>query len=136
MDERRRGRLIGGGICIVLGLFEGLIMYRHPEKLHVPAGMAVVLCLAFVAAGLAIIAAEYQLRRLHAWLVVMILVGLLVPGAWIAFGAGEHHCIDPLPFLNTFGAELLCRGAFGIGAVLVAAILGWVVRLALRGNRR
>jgi hypothetical protein len=37
-----------------------------------------------------------------------------------------------LPFVSTLGPELVCRGAFGLGAVLVAAFLAWLVVRALR----
>ena len=42
------------------------------------------------------------------------------------------ECSVAVPFFSTVGSDLLCRGAFGLGAVIVAALLVWVVLRALR----
>lgn len=59
-------------------------------------------------------------------------VPLLVPGAWVAFDPGVRECSVSAPFLSGIGSDLVCRDAFGIGAVIVAALLVWVVLRALR----
>jgi len=35
---------------------------------------------------------------------------------------------------STVGPDLLCRGAFGLGAIVVAALLAWAVVRALRAQ--
>ena len=131
MTERRQ-RLLGGLVSIVAGLLTAAVITVRPEGLHVPAWVAYVACAAFVFAGLTIIAHELALRRTHAWLVVACIASLLVPGAWIAFGPGERECSVSGPFLSGMGSEMVCRGAFGLGALIVAALLVWVVWRALR----
>ena len=131
MTERGQ-RLLGALVTTVAGLLTAAVITVRPDGLHVPAWVAYVACAAFVFAGLTIIAHEFGLRRTHAWLVVACVASLLVPGAWIAFGPGVRECSVSGPFFNSMGPELLCRGAFGIGAVIVAALLLWVVWRALR----
>ena len=79
---------------------------------------------------------EFALRRTHAWLVVACVASLLVPGAWIAFGPGVRECSVSGPFLSGIGSDLLCRSVFGLGAVIVAALLVWIVWRALRERSR
>ena len=131
MTERRQ-RLLGARVSTVAGVLTAAMIYLHPEGLHVPAWVAYVACAAFVFAGLTITADEFALRRTHAWLVVACAASLLVPGAWVAFGPGVHECSVSAPFLSGIGSDLLCRGAFGIGAVIVAALLVWMVWRAFR----
>jgi hypothetical protein len=131
MTERRQ-RLVGGVVSTVAGLLTAATISLHPEGLHVPAWVAYVACAAFVFAGCTIIAHEFALRRTHAWLVVACVASLLVPGAWLAFGPGVRECSVSGPFLSGVGSELVCRGAFGLGAVIVAALLMWIVLRALR----
>ena len=131
MTERGQ-RLLGALVTTVAGLLTAAVIYLRPEGLHVPAWVAYVACAAFVFAGLTIIAHEFAFSRVRAWLVVACVASLLVPGAWIAFGPGVRECSVSGPLLSGMGSDLWCRGAFGIGAVIVAALLMWVVWRALR----
>ena len=128
----RRKRLLGGSLSAMVGALTAALIYRYPEQLHAPAWVAYTACSAFVFAGLTIVASESPLRRIHAWLVVACIGALLVPGAWLAFGPGVRECSVSVPFFSTAGSELLCRGAFRFGALLVVALLVWVVLRALR----
>ena len=131
MSDRRK-RLLGGSLSAMVGALTAALIYRYPEQLHAPAWVAYTACSAFVFAGLTIIASESPLRRIHAWLVVACMGALLVPGAWVAFGPGVRECSVSVPFFSHVGSELLCRGAFGLGTLIVAALLVWVVLRALR----
>ena len=135
MTERRQ-RLLVGLLSAMVGLLTGVMIYWHPEKLHAPAWVAYVACSAFVFAGLTIMAYEFALHRAHAWLVTACIAALLIPGGWVAFGPGERECSVTGPFFSTVGSDLVCRGAFGLGAVIVAALLVWVVWRALRPQSR
>ena len=128
----RRQRLFGGVVSTLAGLLTAAVIYLHPENLHAPAWVAYAACAAFVFAGLTIMAYEFALHRIHVWLAVACMAALLVPGAWVAFGPGARKCSVALPSFSTVGSDLLCRGAFGIGAIVVAALLVWVVLRALR----
>ncbi len=131
MTERRQ-RLLGALLSTVAGVLTAAMIYLRPEGLHVPAWVAYVACAAFVFAGLTIIAHEFALRRMYAWLVVACVASLLVPGAWVAFGPGMRECSVSGPFLSGIGTDLVCRGAFGLGAAIVAALLVRIVWWALR----
>jgi hypothetical protein len=135
MTERRQ-RLLGALVSTVAGLLTAAMIYLNPERLHVPAWVAYVACAAFVFAGLTIMAHEFAFRRTHAWLVVACVASLWVPGAWVAFGPGVRKCSVSGPFFSGIGSDLACRGAFGLGAVIVAALLVWIVLRALRRQSR
>ena len=128
----RRKRLLGGTLSALVGTVTAAVIFRYPEELHTPAWVAYAACSAFVFAGLAIIAHETELRRTRAWLAVAFTVALFVPGAWIAFGPGERECSLAIPFFTTLAPDLLCRGAFGLGALIGAAFLTWIVLRAIR----
>jgi hypothetical protein len=128
----RRQRLLGGFVSAAAGLLTAAIIYLYPEQLRAPAWVAYAACAAFVFAGLTIIAYEFALHRTHAWLAAACTAALLVPGGWVAFGPGVRECSVAIPFFSTVGSDLLCRGAFGLGAVIVAALLVWAVLRALR----
>ncbi len=51
-----------------------------------------------------------------------------------SLGPGDRACSISMPFLRTVAADALCRGAFGIGAILVAVFLGLVVRSAITSH--
>jgi hypothetical protein len=116
---------------VIVGVVVAFQMYRHPELLRVPAWVGYAAPSAFVFGGLALLSHSWA-RRLQLWLGVLTVAALLVPGAWLAFGPGPRECSVVLPFISSSGSELLCRGAFGIGAVLVAAFFPWLVLRALR----
>jgi hypothetical protein len=127
----QRGRTLGGSFAVVVGIVVAVQMYRHPELLRVPAWVGYAACATFVFGGLALLAQGWS-RRAQLWLGVLTVAMLLVPGAWVAFGPGPRECAVVLPFVSTFGSELVCRSAFGLGAVLVATFLAWLVVRALR----
>ena len=131
MTEHRQ-RLLGALMCAGAGLLAAAMIYLRPEGLQVPAWVAYAACAAFVFAGATIAAHEFALHSTHAWLAVGCIASLLVPGAWVAFGPGLRECSVSGPFLIGIGSDLLCRGAFGLGAVIVAGLLVWAVLQALR----
>jgi len=128
----RRKHLLTGFFFSVVGALTAAIIYRHPEQLQAPAWVAYAACAVFVFAGLTIIAYEFALRRTYTWLAVACIAALLVPGTWLAFGPGVHECSVSVLFFSTVGSDLLCRGVFGFGACIVAALLIWIVLRVLR----
>jgi len=128
----KRQRLTLGSAVAVLGLVGALAMYLRPEGLRVPAWVAFSAMGAFVSVGGVLIAGAFEARRLEAWLGVLTVLGLLVPGAWIALSSGPLNCSVSLPFLTTVAADWMCRGAFGLGTLLGLVILMLAVRRALR----
>ena len=104
----------------------------HPEQLTVPVAVAYAACLAFSFAGLVIIAKRLGLTRCNAWLVVFVIAAMLALEVWISFGSGSRRCSVSIPFFGGIGSELVCRGVFGLGTILVALMLGWAIVSAYR----
>jgi hypothetical protein len=118
--------------AIAVGLVGATAMYSRPEALRVPAWVGFAAMAAFVAAGSTLIAGAREAKRLEAWLGVLTVVALLVPLTWIAIGPGPMACSVTMPFLTTATADWMCRGAFGLGALLGLVILVLALRRALR----
>jgi len=131
MSERRK-RILGGWFFALVGVLTAGMVYRHLEQLNAPAWVAYAACGAFVFFGLTVVAFESGLHRTHTWLAVAATSALLAPGAWVTFGPGPRACTVSLPFISSTASEWLCRGAFGLGALIVAVLLVWVVLRALR----
>jgi len=127
----RRTQLIGAVIAIASGLTAGVLIRLHPEGLHAPAWVAYVAASAFVLAGLCLVAGAFAQAWLLRWLGIAVTLSLLAVSSWLAFGPGERTCSMSIPFFRALAPDALCRGAFGLGAILVALLLVLVVRRAL-----
>ncbi len=127
----RRTQLIGAVTAVAAGFMVGYMIHLHPEGLRVPSWVAYVAASAFVFAGLCLFAGAAEISWLQRWLGIAVTLCLFAVSAWVAFGPGERECSMSIPFLQTVAPDVLCRGAFGIGALLVASFLGLFVRRAL-----
>jgi hypothetical protein len=127
----RRAHFIGVIVAVAAGLVVGFMIHLHPEGLRVPAWVAYVAAAAFVLAGLCLLAGALEIDCLQQWLGIAVTLSMLVVSLWIAFGPGERECSMSIPFVQTVAPDALCRGAFGIGALLLALFIGVFVRRAL-----
>ena len=127
----RRTQLIGAVTAVAAGLIVGYMIHFHPEGLRVPSWVAYVAASAFAFAGLCLFAGAAGISWLQRWLGIAVTLCLFVVSVWVAFGPGERECSMSIPFLQTVAPDALCRGAFGIGTLLVASFLGLFVRRAL-----
>jgi hypothetical protein len=127
----RRTQLIGAVTAVAAGLIVGYMIHFHPKGLRVPSWVAYVAASAFVFAGLCLLAGAAEVSWLHRSLGIAVTLCLFVVSVWVAFGPGARECSMSIPFLQTVAPDALCRGAFGIGALLVASFLGLFVRRAL-----
>jgi cytosine/uracil/thiamine/allantoin permease len=130
----RRTQFIGAVVAVAAGLVAGLMIHLHPEGLRVPAWVAYVAAAAFVLAGLCLFAGALEIDWLQQWLGIAVTLSMLAVSLWIAFGPGERECSMSIPFVQTVAPDALCRGAFGIGALLVALFIGVFVRRALSSD--
>ena len=130
-----RNRLLGGALIGAAGVSCAVAVHLRPEELNAPAWVAYAACASFVLAGAVVIVKELGLHRVHAWLGVALLAALGIPGAWVALGVGGGQCSVGLPFMDLANSEWLCRGALGLGAVILAALFFWAVANALRKQR-
>jgi hypothetical protein len=110
------------------------MIYFHPEGLRAPAWVAYVAASAFVLAGLCLLAGAVGNTSLQRWLGVAVTVSLFAVSVWVAFGPGQRECSISLPFVQSLAPDALCRGAFGVGAILVGLFLVLVLRRTI-GNR-
>ncbi len=120
---------------ILVGAAFALLTYSYPEQLHAPAWVAYVAALAFVFGGVTAVAGQLNSPRLRAWAPVAVLVCLVVPGIWIAFGAGIRQCSFNSVYLYGFAHGWVCRAAFGIGAAIGLAMVLLAVRHAILSRR-
>jgi hypothetical protein len=128
----RRERRLAGGAAVAIGVFGLVMMYAHPESLRVPAWVGFPAMSTFVWAGGALLMREHErTRRLADWAALLTIVGLFLPGAWIAFGAGRRECTATLAFVSTGAGEWVCRGVFGLGALIVSLFFVLAARALL-----
>jgi hypothetical protein len=128
----RKERLLAGSAATALGVFGLVMMYRHPEGLRVPAWVGLPAMSTFVWGGCAILLREHEKTRgLADGAVLLTLIGLFTPAAWIAFGPGPRECTALLAFFSVRAGEWLCRGAFGAGALIVSLMLVLAARQVL-----
>ena len=130
MRERSSAALIGG-LCAAAGVAAAVGIHWHPEQLNAPAWVAYAACLAFVFAGLSVVAREFARARLASWLAVAFSAALVLTAMWVAFGPGSRECSVSLPLFNGIAADWLCRGVFGFGALVGAAFVVWLFRRVL-----
>jgi hypothetical protein len=126
-EPSRRTRLIVAGAAVAIGVFSAFMVRAHPESLHAPNWVAYVAASAFVMAGLCLFAGSFGLAWLECWLAIAVTVALFAVSLWIAVGAGEHACSLSVPGFAGDASDAVCRGAFGIGALLVGVLLGLLV---------
>jgi len=127
-------QLIAGCISLAMGLFAGAMIHLHPESLKAPAWVAYAAAGAFILAGISLLAGALRATWLQRWLGVLICLCLFSISAWVAFGPGARECTMSLGFMSRAASEIVCRGAFGSGAVLVALLLGLGLHRAVRSN--
>ena len=72
--------------------------------------------------------------RVQRWLGTAVAISLFAVSLWVAFGPGERACSMSIPFLQTMAPDALCRGAFGIGSLLIALFLGVFLYRAIRSR--
>lgn len=126
-------RAIAGVAAVIVGVVVA-VQASQASPSEAPAWVGYAAGVAFAAAGLAILA-QGRSPRVQRWLGLLAVAGLFVPGAWVAFGPGPRECAVSLPFLSAVAPELLCRGAFGLGIVLVAVLLALAAAQAIRRPR-
>jgi hypothetical protein len=113
---------LSGALCAII--------YFQPQQLRAPAWVAYSASATFGIAGLLLLAGAVAAKRTQNWLGAALALALVLPGIWVALGTGQRECIVSFPFLE-FASELLCRGAFGVGALLGIAILAVYLRHAI-----
>lgn len=128
----QRTQVLGGTAALVTALVIAVEVHTHPEDAHAPLWIADVAAAAFALAGASLLAGAVRSAR-GAWLAAVgASAALLVIALWVALGGGERACSLSFTVLRGSPGNLLCRGAFGVGALL----LGLLIALLLRRGRQ
>jgi hypothetical protein len=111
-----------------------VVVHLHPEKLKAPAWVAFFALGLFGFTGVCIIVQALRLNSLARWLVCALLGAMAVVPAWIAFGSEPRQCTVVSLGARSATSEVMCRGAFGAGAAIIAIMFVFAVRGALRSR--
>jgi hypothetical protein len=122
-----RQRFVIAFCLIGVGLLTAALIALHPEKLHVPAWVALAAVSTFPLAGVVLLLQSCGAKRVAGWLGLLLVAGLLVPGFWIAFAPGPRDCTISIVGISGAGSELACRIGFGIGELLGALVLALLI---------
>ncbi|MEO6908375.1 MAG: hypothetical protein ABI210_10845 [Abditibacteriaceae bacterium] len=120
----RPGLVVAG-----IGILLALLMYQHPEHLHVPIYVGMMISACFVLAGAAMAVQSTGSVLAYQVAIVCLLACMTAVPAWIAFGPGERHCTTILPFLS---GQIGCRVVFGFGTLIMLVPLVIAVKQLLR----
>ena len=123
---------MAGASAVGAAVLIAVAVTLHPEALKAPAWVAYGAAMAFALAGASALARAFRRESLAYGLVCWLLAALFGLELWIAFGPGARQCVVRLNGVAGFPAEVACRSVFGLGALLVGAMLV----LAVRGWRR
>jgi|CXWL01.1.fsa_nt_gi hypothetical protein len=126
------GARIGLGLLMAaLGCFPMLAAFDvgplGPADINGPPWMGFVAGAIFAVGGLMVAAGErLKDHPLGFLLLVVLLGGFAAIGNWIAFGAGTRACNVSISGFSAFprdASDLACRGAFGMGALILNGML-------------
>lgn len=125
---------VGVGALVALAAFD--VGPLRATDINGPPWLAIAAGSIFVLGGVALWAGAAAGRR--AWLsgaiAALMLVAFAAIGNWIAFGAGERACSGGLSgvlSLSWRAADVECRAAFGLGALMLDGMLLWALGAGL-----
>ena len=137
--KTQEGGVVAGVAVAALGGILALLAYAQPQQMRAPAWVVYSAALAFVFAGWILVARARGHPLLKAWLPVPLLLCLVAPPAWIAFGSGYRHCgIEAMRgVLRLFSTrtDLPCRVGFGVAAIVGLVLVALSIRQAVRSGR-
>lgn len=130
-----RGRLWFGLAFVAFGIMPMLATFDigplGPEDINGPAWLGLVSGGVFVAGGLAVMAGPDR-PMFNSILAILTVAGLASIGNWIAFGVGERVCGGTILFWKGDLSGLGCRIPFGLGALIVNAMLVLMVVVVMQ----
>lgn len=131
----RLSQATAGGALVTVGLGAAWLMHAFPARLNVPPLIGYVAALAFIFAGLLAFCNAFGGARARAWLAVTLLVFLVVPGIWLAFGSGHRQCSFGSFYLFGLAQGAVCRVAFGVASAAGLGVIAFSIRHALGLSR-
>lgn len=135
-SNRRLQPTVGLGLALILlACATAALVHLQPERLRAPAWVAYLALGAFGFAGVCVIAQALRLHGLGRWLICILLASMTAIPSWIALGSGPRQCTSGGLAGRLEVSEFVCRGAFGIGAVLLGLMFLIALRDALRSRQ-
>lgn len=101
---------------------------RHDPGLNVPTNIAILLAISLYAAAFAVITKRARQVHLTNALICVVLSGLTLTGAWVAFGPGQRTCFSSLSGSVAL-SNSACRYVFGAGVFVTASITGFAISI-------
>jgi hypothetical protein len=129
MIEPGRGqRLAAGVLCSGLGIFLSYLVWSREPGFQVPPVVGYLAAGAFLSAGATLLLQLRGAERAQHVTAFLVVAALASVGGWIGFGPGSRRCGGSLGLLQFVPGELVCRGVFGVGAVLTAVMAVLMLR--------
>lgn len=132
--KERRLVLLAALLCFAIGLYLWYSVWSRDPGWRVPPPIGYLCAGMFLAAGANLV---LQLRgAVRAQVMTAFLIAAAMAGVagWISLGTGPRQCTGSIGFLTFLPAESLCRGAFGVGALLMAAMAVFILRELLKAK--
>ena len=120
--------------AIAAGVFVMVMVGSHPQGLRAPAWIGYAAGCAFILAGLTLVAGALRAPALQRWLGFAVAISLFTVSLWVAFGPGDRACALSMSFIQSVAPDAICRGAFGLGAVLVGLLIVVMLRRMLQAR--
>ncbi|AXK71073.1 hypothetical protein DWG18_01410 [Lysobacter sp. TY2-98] len=133
MGTTRPPIAVGIGLVIVAAGMAALV-HGHPEQLKAPAWVVFTALGLFGLAGRCLVGQALRLEGLVRWLVCVLLGAMIIVPGWIAFGSGPRQCTTLAFGARIATSEVVCRGAFGAGALILVIMFAIAVRGAVRAT--
>ncbi|HEX5387701.1 MAG TPA: hypothetical protein VFW66_13440 [Gemmatimonadales bacterium] len=134
MRENDRRQYLGAALlCFGLALWLGYLGWAAPAGLHAPRVVPYLGATTFGAAGAnLLVQARGGSSRAQAVPAFLVALGMALLVGWVAFGRGPRRCSASLGGLGFLPPELLCRTAFGVGALVIVGIAGLMLPSIIR----
>jgi hypothetical protein len=125
-------RLWAALLSASVGMWLSYAVWSRQPGLQVPPAVGYLAAGAFGAAGLTLLLQARGYTRAATAPALLLVVALTGIGAWVGFGPGSRRCDAAIGVLPFVPGEMVCRAAFGSGAVLTGLIAVLMVRAILK----
>lgn len=121
------------GACLILAAIGcAVLVHAHPERLRSPEWVALLAAALLGFGGVCVILSALRLHSPLRWLVCGLLVAMAAIPGWIATSDAATQCTVVSLGVRASISEAGCRGAFGLGTLVLLVMLIFAVRGALR----
>jgi sulfite exporter TauE/SafE len=127
--NKQPNTVLFGALVAAMGVAVAVLMNLRPDGLAVPYWVAMLACLCFVFAGIALATQDRSSKILYQSAVLALLAAMTAIPAWISFGPGDRQCSANLVFLT---GEPACRIAFGLSTLVMLLVLAIAVKQTWR----